>query len=82
MPQHIQRQDSKVSVVLSIDIMKQNIIKLFDEQSHPFKVSGRMVDDGIIDPRDTRRVVAYALDICADAQHRELHPNAFGVARL
>jgi geranyl-CoA carboxylase beta subunit len=26
--------------------------------------------------------VAYALDICDDAEQRQLHPNSFGVARL
>lgn len=66
----------------AIDAMKQNIIKLFDEQSHPFKVSGRMVDDGIIDPRDSRRVLAYTLSICQEARQRKPIENSFGIARL
>ncbi len=65
-----------------LEAMKQNIIKMFEQQSHPFKVSGRMVDDGIIDPRDSRRVLAYTLSICRDARRRTPQPNSFGIARL
>lgn len=65
-----------------IDAMTQYIVKLFDEQSHPFKVSGRMVDDGIIDPRDSRRVLAYTLSICQEARARQPVSNSFGIARL
>ncbi|TNE62552.1 MAG: acyl-CoA carboxylase subunit beta [Alphaproteobacteria bacterium] len=44
--------------------------------------SARLWDDGIIDPRDTRRVLAYLLDICRDADSRTTRPNTFGVARF
>ena len=44
--------------------------------------TARLWDDGIIDPRDTRRVLGYCLSICKEAQARILHPNSFGVARL
>lgn len=65
-----------------LEAMKQNIVKLFDKQSHPFKVSGRMVDDGLIDPRDSRRVLAMTLSICREARARVVKPNSFGIARL
>ena len=65
-----------------LDMLQQTTAQKLDSQSTALYGTARLWDDGIIDPRDTRRVVAYALDICADAQHRELHPNAFGVARL
>ena len=65
-----------------LDMLQQTTAQKLDSQSTALYDTARLWDDGIIDPRDTRRVVAYALDICADAQHRELHPNAFGVARL
>jgi geranyl-CoA carboxylase beta subunit len=41
-----------------------------------------MLDDGLIDPRDSRRVLAMALQTCWEGRHRDLQPNAFGVARL
>ncbi len=34
--------------------------------------SARLMDDGIIDPRDTRRVLAYLLDVCAEGRERQL----------
>jgi acetyl-CoA carboxylase carboxyltransferase component len=42
--------------------------------------SGRVVDDGIIDPRDTRTVVALALSACHNAPVRGT--DRFGVFRL
>jgi geranyl-CoA carboxylase beta subunit len=44
--------------------------------------TARLWDDGIIDPRDSRRVLALALATCREAQARTLYPNSFGVARL
>ena len=44
--------------------------------------TARLWDDGIIDPRDTRRVLGFCLSVCKEAQARELQPNSFGVARL
>ena len=60
----------------------QPIIDQFDKESHPFNGSARMFDDGLIDPRDTRRVLGFALSVCREAKRRQVHPNTFGVARL
>ncbi|EKF75290.1 acetyl-CoA carboxylase [Alcanivorax hongdengensis A-11-3] len=65
-----------------LDMLQQSTAQKLDSQSTALYGTARLWDDGIIDPRDTRRVVAYALDICEDAEQRQLHPNAFGVARL
>ena len=35
----------------------------------------------LIDPRDTRRVLALCLAVCDEAARRTLHPMQFGVAR-
>ena len=40
-----------------------------------------MLDDGIIDPRDTRNALGYALSICKDGDARAVRPVQFGVAR-
>ena len=37
---------------------------------------------GVIDPRDSRKVLGFALETIFEAQNRTLHPNAFGVARI
>lgn len=55
---------------------------VFDRQSDAFFTSGRCLDHGVIDPADTRRVLAFCLDAVAEAKRRRLQPNAFGVARL
>ena len=58
------------------------IVSEFDRQADAFYTSGQMLDDGLIDPRDTRSVLAQCLAICADARRRELQPLQFGVPRM
>jgi geranyl-CoA carboxylase beta subunit len=58
------------------------IVALFEQQADAFYTSGLLLDDGVIDPRDTRDVLAQCLDMCADAQARTLRPMQFGVARM
>src|SRR5690349_6069977 len=64
-----------------IDELKKKIVDNFESQSSAFVTSARMLDDGIIDPRDTRNVLGFALSICRDADARTLRPLQFGVAR-
>ena len=54
----------------------------FDGQSDAFYTSGRMLDDGLIDPRDTRKVLGFLLDTCWEGSHRKAAPNSFGIARM
>ena len=61
--------------------MKRKIIDNFERQSSAFVTSALMLDDGIIDPRDTRNVLGYALSICREADQRKVRPIQFGVAR-
>jgi len=44
--------------------------------------TARLWDDGVIDPRDTRRVLALGLALAREAEAHPLRPNAFGVARF
>ncbi|MFL6626583.1 MAG: acyl-CoA carboxylase subunit beta [Vitreoscilla sp.] len=53
-----------------------------DRESHVLFGTARLWDDGIVDPRDTRRVLALVLALAREAARRTLHPNAFGVARF
>jgi geranyl-CoA carboxylase beta subunit len=64
-----------------IDALKARIIENFERQSSALLTSGLMLDDGIIDPRDTRNVLGFALAVCGDADARQLRPMQFGVAR-
>jgi geranyl-CoA carboxylase beta subunit len=62
--------------------IESNIVKQFDAQSTSFAASARLFDDGLIDPRDTRKVLGYTLSICAEARQRTVKTNSFGVARF
>ena len=66
----------------ALQAQKQRLIDHFDKQSDAFYTSGRMLDQGMIDPRDTRRVLGFALETCWEARNRQTNPNSFGVARL
>jgi geranyl-CoA carboxylase beta subunit len=54
----------------------------FNRQADGFYTSGHMLDDGMIDPRDTRKALGFILGTVWEAAHRTLRPNSFGVARL
>ncbi len=58
------------------------ITQHFDRQSGAFYTSGRVLDHGVIDPRDTRNVLGFALETCWEARNRRTNPNSFGVARF
>jgi geranyl-CoA carboxylase beta subunit len=53
-----------------------------DQESSVLFGTARLWDDGVIDPRDTRRILALCLGLAAEAERRQLHPNTFGAARL
>ncbi|MFZ4550367.1 MAG: acyl-CoA carboxylase subunit beta [Aquabacterium sp.] len=62
--------------------MSAEIRKRLDAESNVLFGTARLWDDGVIDPRDTRRVLAMCLDMAAEAEQRPLRPNTFGIARL
>jgi geranyl-CoA carboxylase beta subunit len=61
--------------------LKGDIIDLFEKQTDIFTTSARLLDDGVIDPRDTRAVLAETLAICREAERRQPVPMQFSVAR-
>ncbi|MFA7505358.1 MAG: acyl-CoA carboxylase subunit beta, partial [Burkholderiaceae bacterium] len=58
------------------------IVAIFESQQDPFTTSGLLLDDGVIDPRDTRDVLAFCLDTVAEGEQRRLRPMQFSVARM
>ncbi|NUP85935.1 MAG: acyl-CoA carboxylase subunit beta [Burkholderiaceae bacterium] len=62
--------------------MSEQLKRRLDAESTALFGTARLWDDGIIDPRDTRRVLALCLALAAEAAARTLHPNTFGIARL
>jgi geranyl-CoA carboxylase beta subunit len=64
-----------------LDQMKAQIIGVFDGQMDVFSTSARVLDDGVIDPRDTRAILAEVLAICREAEARAPQRMQFSVAR-
>ncbi len=58
---------------------KQPILDQFEHQAHPYYASARLWDDGVIDPADTRRVLALAISASLNAPIPEAK---FGVFRM
>jgi len=54
----------------------------FNSQSGAFYTSGHCLDDGMIDPRQTRQSLGFFLATVWEARHRDVKPNSFGIARL
>ncbi|MGH1346868.1 MAG: acyl-CoA carboxylase subunit beta [Nannocystales bacterium] len=72
-----------------VEIPPENLEKMtgairdkLDSESDALFASARIWDDGIIDPRDTRRVLGMSLATCREAGARTVRPNTFGVARF
>ncbi len=61
---------------------KEDIIENFERQASAFVTSGLLLDDGVIDPRDTRAVLAFALATCREGDQRQTQAMQFGVARF
>jgi geranyl-CoA carboxylase beta subunit len=64
-----------------IEALKKAIVDTFERQTSVFAPSALLLDDGVIDPRDTRAVLACVLEVCRDAAARSPRPMQFGVAR-
>jgi geranyl-CoA carboxylase beta subunit len=65
-----------------IDKMYKGIVAQFDRESTALYGTAHLWDDGIIDPRDTRRILAFTLSIARESIVRPLNPITFGVARM
>jgi geranyl-CoA carboxylase beta subunit len=66
----------------ALGAMSAQLRQRIERESHVLFGTARLWDDGVIDPRDTRTVLALCLALAADADARTLRPNAFGVARF
>ncbi len=61
---------------------KAMLTHIFDSQSSAFYTSGHLCDDGMIDPRDTRKVLGFQLATVWEARNRRVKDNSFGIARF
>jgi 3-methylcrotonyl-CoA carboxylase beta subunit len=58
---------------------KRPTLEMFERQSHPLYASARLWDDGIIDPRQTRQVLALSL---AASLNAPIPQTRFGIFRM
>ena len=58
---------------------KRPTIEMFEDQSHPLYASARLWDDGIIDPRKTREILALSLSAALNAP---IPKTRFGIFRM
>ena len=65
-----------------LDAMAKQIVDQYDAESTALYATARLWDDGLIDPRDSRKVLAFCLDTIAEGEARQLRPTMFGVARM
>ncbi|HKX09684.1 MAG TPA: carboxyl transferase domain-containing protein [Stellaceae bacterium] len=61
------------------DAFKAPIRAQYETQGHPYYASARLWDDGVIDPAETRRVLALAISASLNAP---IEPTRFGVFRM
>jgi 3-methylcrotonyl-CoA carboxylase beta subunit len=61
------------------EAFKAPIRAKYEEEGSPYYATARLWDDGLIDPADTRRVVALSL---AAALNAPIEPTRFGVFRM
>jgi geranyl-CoA carboxylase beta subunit len=62
--------------------MRRRVIELYESKSTGLYATARLWDDGLIDPRDSRKALAFLLETIGEGEARTVRPNTFGVARL
>jgi len=62
-----------------IDALKKPILDKYEAEGNPYYATARLWDDGVIDPADTRNVLALSL---AAALNAPIEPARFGVFRM
>lgn len=65
-----------------IEGMKAKVVKKMEAESTALFATARLWDDGLIDPRDSRRVLGLCLSVCREGDARVTKANAFGIARM
>lgn len=61
------------------DALKKPILEKFEKEGHPYYSSARLWDDGVIDPKDTRKVLGLSLAATLNAP---IDDFKFGIFRM
>jgi geranyl-CoA carboxylase beta subunit len=65
-----------------MDAQNARLIEMFNSQAGAFYTSGHMLDDGMVDPRDTRQTLGFLLASVWEGRNRTIRENSFGIARM
>lgn len=65
-----------------LDFIEQSTATKLDAQASALFNTAHLFDDGLIDPRDSRKLLVFLLQTMAEGAARQLQPNSFGVARF
>lgn len=65
-----------------METLEQSTAKRLNDQTTALYNTAHGHDDGLIDPRDTRKVLIFVLQTIHEAAKRELNPIRFGVSRF
>ncbi|MGE6196074.1 carboxyl transferase domain-containing protein [Aeromonas media] len=71
--------DGKTLGEQEADAIRAPVIAQYERQGHPYYASARLWDDGVIDPAQSRTVLALALAACQGAKHG---PEQYGIFRM
>jgi 3-methylcrotonyl-CoA carboxylase beta subunit len=66
-------------IVCNDATVKAPIRNQYEQQGHPYFATARLWDDGVIDPADTRRVLALGLSAALNAP---IPDTRFGLFRM
>ena len=66
----------------ALDSMEKGVVDTMEAKSRALVNTARVWDDGMIDPRDTREVLAYVLAVCREGDRRDVQTSSWGVARF
>ena len=66
----------------ALSMLEKETVSAMQARSGALANTARLWDDGMIDPRDTRKILGFVLALCRDAKQKKLQPNTFGIGRL
>lgn len=65
-----------------LEAMRREVVEQFEAQSSAYYATARLWDDGIIDPRDTRRVLAIGISMSYNSGFANEPAPRYGVFRM
>lgn len=72
----LDKKGEKTDAKMEADF-KQPILDKYEKESSAYYATARLWDDGIIDPKETRKVLALSLETCLNAEMDETVQNLF-----